>query len=751
MKKYIISITIFALLLLNLSGCVSTGPDTSDTKDSTGTEGTEDSTETETPTTGLLPQAMAGRFGEWKEDKIDFTPQIPKYEVNIPVSDQKSGNVKIYDNIYLDDNEVAKLNENGFVINIDRSSNEYFELYESNRYEEQANFITTDSILHTYHLFFNYLLESLEEQALYEAALKLSSDMLNVSQKQYESLKGTDLEGAALRNVAYFAVAEKLLDPDAAIPDNVKHMVEPELALIEAHQGIAESFIFGTPDDKLLEDYSQYIPRGHYTKSEKLKKYFNALMWYGRLTFRAKNRDETYSALLIVSALKNNDDLFENWDRLFEPINFFVGEPDDLTFYQYQQAANEVYGGELTTEIISDNPGKIAELSELIEKMPNPKINSMPIFERSIEPDREEAIKGFRFLGQRSTVDAMIFQKLIYRDTDENPKGEQRMLPKGLDIPAAFGSNLALKQLEKEGDLNYKNYPENMLKMRTFISQLPIEQWSSNLYWGWMYTLKALIDEYGDGYPAFMQNEAWKKKELITFLGSWTELKHDTILYAKQVYAELGGGPGGAEVDDRGYVEPNPVLYNRLKSLIGLTIDGLERRDLLDSANKENLSRLQTITEKLRDISIKELQQTPLTEDDYEFIRSYGGQLEHFFSETLSASDRDKPMRELMDAHPTAIVADVATDPNGFVLEEATGLVSAIYVVFPIDGELHIAKGGVFSHYEFPWPMNDRLTDEKWRQILFPWDNFDYTNAAEPQIIFEPEIASWQKDITVTY
>jgi hypothetical protein len=29
-----------------------------------------------------------------------------------------------------------------------------------------------------------------------------------------------------------------------------------------------------------------------------------------------------------------------------------------------------------------------------------------------------------------------------------------------------------------------------------------------------------------------------------------------------------------------------------------------------------------------------------------------------------------------------------------------------------------VTKGGVFSYYEFPWPMSDRLTDEAWREML---------------------------------
>ena len=51
-------------------------------------------------------------------------------------------------------------------------------------------------------------------------------------------------------------------------------------------------------------------------------------------------------------------------------------------------------------------------------------------------------------------------------------------------------------------------------------------------------------------------------------------------------------------------------------------------------------------------------------------------------------------------------------------MEEATGYVYEIYVVVPVDGSLRIAKGGVYSYYEFTWPLSDRLTDQKWREML---------------------------------
>lgn len=78
-----------------------------------------------------------------------------------------------------------------------------------------------------------------------------------------------------------------------------------------------------------------------------------------------------------------------------------------------------------------------------------------------------------------------------------------------------------------------------------------------------------------------------------------------------------------------------------------------------------------------------------------------------------------------------AVIADVATDPdpdgdgapNPVVLEMGVGRINHVHAVVPIvedDGSitLQVAKGGVFSYYEFDWPAEDRLTDEQWREML---------------------------------
>ena len=47
----------------------------------------------------------------------------------------------------------------------------------------------------------------------------------------------------------------------------------------------------------------------------------------------------------------------------------------------------------------------------------------------------------------------------------------------------------------------------------------------------------------GGGLPGVARTEAWGRRLLNTQLASWAQLRHDTILYAKQVYAEMGAGP----------------------------------------------------------------------------------------------------------------------------------------------------------------------------------------------------------------
>ncbi len=660
------------------------------------------------------PAVTVSNFAKYEEVPVSATPAVKPYQV-----DRDLGNITNKDMFNLSPAATNLLIKNGFVVVPNKYEKEFFSLYERNRYEPVPLFITTDSVLHNYHLFFDHLLRVVETEKLAPELKELNRLMLAQALKQYDALKGTAWENAARRNAGFFAVAGKLLDAGVSVPPIVKDEVEQELALIDNHQGVAVSPLMNLggssePGGALEEDYSQYLPRGHYDRTDLLKAYFKSMMWYGRLTFRLKSEDETRSAALITLALSSGENR-QIWDRIYATTNFFVGKSDDISCDQFRELVDTIYGAGADLQAVVSSPEKWQAFLAAAGELKPPAINSIPAVNAASPAEREKESKGFRFMGQRFTIDAAVFQRLVYPEVKENSQGETRVLPRGMDIPAAMGSAEAYKISQSLGDTSYRNYPENMTKMKASIAGLGKETWSENLYWNWLYTLMPLTWEKPAGYPSFMRNSAWARKDLNTYLGSWTELKHDTILYAKPVYAEAGGG--GGNIDDRGYVEPNPYVYARLASLVKMTGNGLEARGLLNDRDQTSLERMEKLILALKTISEKELSNTLLTDEEYDLIRSYGGQLEHFWLEALRDEGIDH--RSAIFDRPAALVGDVANNPSGGqVLEEATGNIFEIYAVVPVDGELRIAIGGVYSYYEFPWPLNDRLTDTRWHRML---------------------------------
>lgn len=673
-------------------------------------EGTQEASELYTNTRPTLIKTV-------EESKLsDITPCVTPYTVEEGLS-----NVENLWQFYLQENMTEKLVENGFVV-FGEAGNEFFEIYEQNRYMMIPNFITVDSLMHTYHLYFSHLMKNVEKDYLSDRVIQLSTRMLEVSLTQYEELQGSEWESAAKRNVAFFTVGAKLVDDSVTVRDEVKDIVEAELGRIQDAGGIEESLITGE-----FEDYTQYIPRGYYEGDEKLEQYFKAMMWYGRIHFSQDEEDLDRSALLMTKALADDAEAYDLWESIYAVTSFFAGASDDVGVCEYATLMSKVYGEDVTIAKLTGNEKGFEEFHALTADLPAPQINSIPI-----NQGEENVIPGFRFMGQRFSVDASIMQKLIYSDVEENSQGEKRMLPDVLDVPAALGSDTALAILEACGANEYEGYSENMNLLRDGLSQENETLWSASLYAGWLNTLRPLLMEKGEGYPMFMQSEEWAKKDLECFAGSYTELKHDTILYSKQVMAEMGGGYE-EEPDFRGYVQPEPLVYERFAALADMTAEGLKEYGMLSAVDEENLSRLSAVADQLLTISVKELQNEVLTEEEYTFIECYGGDIEHFWYEAVK--DNSESEYIYSGDFPAAIIADIATDPNGAVLEVGTGNPSMIYVVVPVDGKIRIASGSVYSFYQFAWPMDDRLTDTKWRQMM-GWQadengNYNYDKPVE--------------------
>lgn len=605
---------------------------------------------------------------------------------------------------YLDDKMTELLAKNGFVVR-EEAGREFFDLYERNRYNMIPNFVTVDSLMHTYHVYFAYLLKNIEKEYLADQVRQLGIKMLEDSKEQYVQLKGSEWESAVVRNVAFFTVGAKLLDDTVQIEDYVSDIVESELSRIETAQGI---MISGITDDE--EDYSQYKPRGYYEGDSDLEAYFKAMMWYGRMHFKQEKEDLDRSALLITKALDSDSEAYELWQSVYSVTSFFAGASDDNGVCEYAPLIRAAYGENAKVTDLIGNGDAFLDYRTNTAALPVPQTNSIPI-----EDGEENVIPGFRFMGQRFSIDAMVMQKLIYSNVQSNSAGEKRMLPDVLDVPAALGSDVALNLLKENGVEDYPGYMENMEKLRGGINEADDSLWNASLYASWIQTLRPLLEKKGEGYPMFMQNEEWAKKNLECFAGSYTELKHDTVLYSKQVMAEMGGGME-EEPDDRGYVEPEPVVYERFASLAEQTAQGLKKYQMLSDADENNLVKLEELALRLQTISNKELQNETLTDEEYDLIRTYGGNIEHFWYDAMRANANYDNI--FSEEYPAALVVDIATDPNGSVLEAATGDPSQIIVAVQVDGKIKLASGSVYTFYQFEQPLNDRLTDTQWRVMM---------------------------------
>jgi hypothetical protein len=104
-------------------------------------------------------------------------------------------------------------------------------------------------------------------------------------------------------------------------------------------------------------------------------------------------------------------------------------------------------------------------------------------------------------------------------------------------------------------------YAEQMANLRYLVDQKSPEFWSESLYNVWLNSIRALNpDEEKPNQPLFMKTAAWHQEKINTQLASWSHLRHDNLLYAKQSYT---GGTGCSY--PYSYIEPYPEFYRRLK------------------------------------------------------------------------------------------------------------------------------------------------------------------------------------------
>jgi len=735
-------------------------------------------------------------FAQSEQSNLAVTPAVPFAKVQV-ANIENFDSFTTNDKIKFSDSQKAVLEGTGFflvnnnIVGAEPAKDDFVDMYDffagstDQNYRKPNNtiFVTSDTALHLYHILVDRSFQSIEETKFQPMLRAMTETLFLDSIKKYNATTDQKLKDSYKRLSAYyliplvvldagnqsaqvnvkpedfdtfaqyldaveakrvenseqdlkFSLAAKIYDGQT-LDDEIYNLASAELTLIQKAEGKAQSPLFTPLRLEFENDYSQFKPRSHYTKNDILRSYFIAMMWYGRMGFPLSSPELTREALLITAQINNlkvNDQsLSKLWSDMAVVIDFFVGEVDDLTAYQYTTVINQVYGNSPTTQSFSDDKLLNDFIAKAKKDLPAPKIISEVLWVNDNSGQRDELladIKQFRFMGQRFTPDAYIINNLTQGVGVPEPETGQ-MLP---SMPTALmpmqilaPDNDVVKKylnqwindpvrIKEQGRQSDKIIAKVIGSLEAEFTKYDVATWTKNIYWSWLDALKTLLKKYGPGYPAFMQTDAWQQKNLGTALGSFTELKHDTLLYAKQSYAELGGGPGETpELPPvvKGYVEPDIEFWNKIIDLAEITRSGLKSRGVFPDEYEAKYQLFIDTSKFFRQLVEQELKNEKISDQDFEKLRTISFSLGRIVDPVAGQELTKREKR-------AGIIADIHTDGvKGQILYEATGKPYTMYVAVKDANGTRLTRGVVFNHYEFTDKLDERLADEDWQATVY--------------------------------
>ena len=610
-------------------------------------------------------------------------------------------------------------------------------------------FVSADTALHLYHLLFDALLLRLETEHL-AGLLGRLLDALRERARAAADDPGF-LGEAARANLAFLDTARRLLDPQATVDDRVRAAVDAETTLVTSRAGTAPSPVFGYD-----EDYTQYVVRGHYTRSATLERYFRTMMWLGRMAFLVRAREDPepsgsvpleLARRLAVQSLQLVEWLREAqvdgtaaqhaWFRIYRVTAFFAGFADDLTPMEISLAAERALE-ELWTVQMLDGPETIDRLRLQIAAVRTPHLltgtgrSAVPAPPETLT-DRDRRLvagAGLRLFGQRYTPDAELMSRLTFpvvgRHTGAGkpftlapgPDGGVRGFARGLDVFARLGAPTARAILRELGDDAYEGYDAAFDAAAEIIPPPGDPAWHANLYWAWLEVLRELVAPAAPPTQPFQTTPAWSGRLLASALASWAVLRHDTILYVKQPYAPKGL----LAAPPVGLVEPYPEVFARLAALTRMTRRALADLKLLADGSEESavLDEFERTFARLETIAVAEVENRPLDDAQRAELAGFPELCQDLLDRVAALFPAGNGGVPAADLRPT-LVADAMTNAEaGEVLEEASGPLDLLLVVARNPGaeDRFVAGGPVASYFEFRRPIAERLTDAAWRALL---------------------------------
>ncbi|MCB1807436.1 MAG: DUF3160 domain-containing protein [Candidatus Competibacteraceae bacterium] len=548
----------------------------------------------------------------------------------------------------------------------------FFELYQTNREEGIPNYITQDFLLLGYSLVRRATLNELETQHLLPR-LRTVLDALDAA------LDGDIESPAAKANREFIEILQALLYDSTEVDSK---RAQTELDLILAAQGIVSSPLWG-----MRIDYSRFRPRGRYTQNAELGAYFRTMAYASAVLFaiqesRATGLDATMADRHLAQALAlaeilQQAPLAESYRALNDALRWQFGAGDDLRL-------NDLLALAKRNEDMPARRQSLLEYARMHQRQPI--ILDGVIDVSQLEPGvtAQDVLTGWRLLPLRYTPDSAALQQLVYDrvglyqgDCAGCPRPTSLVIlngqpvkgfPSAMELMALLGSQRADEIVKQRRDDQYQGYPQ----------ALRAAQDNLNASQGLSGAQLALLQTGFAAAPA-------DAKRLQALLGFWTWQRYLGVLYSKQSSSPSSKGLQIPQPRSGAKIEPATALYRALGVLVG------EHQKYTPDPRWDEFA---NILAGCARASEKMDRGERLSAEDQAFLNAL-----------------DKALLTLVGQPDQPIVVDVHTNAaTQEVLQEGVGF-AAIVVS---EGR----RGARFTHYEFRWPLAQRLTDEEFTALL---------------------------------
>jgi hypothetical protein len=220
--------------------------------------------------------------------------------------------------------------------------------------------------------------------------------------------------------------------------------------------------------------------------------------------------------------------------------------------------------------------------------------------------------------------------------------------------------------------------------------------------------------------PLVTGTEAWNRRILNTQLASWAQLRHDTILYAKQSYTD-----GGACEFPDAYVEPYPEFFatiarfaERGSAAVGIAGSRIEPQAL--SSMREYFTLLGQVATRLQGMAQNQRDGTPFTAEQMAFIneavtieRICGSEFAKGWYPRLVYGDPLEFDPTIADVHTQ--FTDEGGSVVGRVLHVGTGNARLMVMTADTCQGPRAYAGLVSTYYERVTEDFKRMTDQEWK------------------------------------